>query len=108
MMSGGLWVPLPAREGTPRVELPGGASARPKLCQTFWGSHGCSLPPGHEGYHTCGVADDEDDDLCSQHRNTEAGGEIRWWTCPDDEGEPEHWGVWMESYPSFGEDSGNG
>ena len=22
-------------------------------CRTYWGSHGCSLPKGHEGHHFC-------------------------------------------------------
>lgn len=23
------------------------------FCNTFWGSHGCDLPSGHGGNHTC-------------------------------------------------------
>lgn len=23
------------------------------LCPTCWGSHGCDLPPGHDGTHLC-------------------------------------------------------
>lgn len=23
-------------------------------CEVCWGSHGCSLPPGHDGVHECG------------------------------------------------------
>lgn len=22
-------------------------------CRVYWGSHGCRLPRGHEGYHLC-------------------------------------------------------
>lgn len=22
-------------------------------CRTYWGSHGCDLPSGHDGYHRC-------------------------------------------------------
>lgn len=124
-MSNGLWVPdfqsAPGLMTWGQDTQPSGpvaveSSSQPRgpLCRTFWGSHGCSLPRGHEGLHTCGAADDEDDPaeeegdgLCGQHRNTETGGETRWWTYPDDEDQPEHWGDWMESYPSFGEDSGS-
>ena len=24
-----------------------------KFCNTFWGSHGCDLPKGHDGVHKC-------------------------------------------------------
>jgi hypothetical protein len=24
-------------------------------CNTFWGSHGCSLDPGHDDPHVCGA-----------------------------------------------------
>lgn len=27
--------------------------ANPAYCDTFWGSHGCDLPPGHEGPCMC-------------------------------------------------------
>ena len=32
-------------------------------CNFFWGSHGCDLPPGHEGNHLCGLLDGP----CSRH-----------------------------------------
>jgi len=35
-------------------------------CQTFWGSHRCDRPPGHELPHVCGTPE-EDDGLCSMH-----------------------------------------
>lgn len=27
---------------------------KPEECPICWGSHGCSLPRGHEGDHVCG------------------------------------------------------
>ena len=27
--------------------------SNPLFCDTFWGSHGCDLPPGHEGPCMC-------------------------------------------------------
>lgn len=38
-----------------------------EYCDFFWGSHGCSLPPGHEEQmHTCYLETDDDIELCSQ------------------------------------------
>lgn len=29
-------------------------------CRTYWGSHGCDLPKGHEGHHECDCCQCED------------------------------------------------
>lgn len=29
----------------------------PTSCRVFWGTHGCDLPRGHEGWHICGLND---------------------------------------------------
>jgi hypothetical protein len=39
-----------------------------EYCNNFWGSHGCSLPPGHaysDRFHQCGLDSDEDG-ICSK------------------------------------------
>lgn len=38
---------------------------RPDNCNTFWGSHGCDLPYGHDGPCICGSRDP--DGLCTQY-----------------------------------------
>lgn len=32
-------------------------------CRTYWGTHGCELPRGHEGEHLCSCAFDDDGNL---------------------------------------------
>lgn len=39
-------------------------------CCTYWGSHGCDRPVGHEGLHVCGRPDSEHRGLCSVHDGT--------------------------------------
>ncbi len=36
------------------------SASDPDPCEVFWGSHGCDLPRGHDGYCRCDCADDED------------------------------------------------
>lgn len=43
------------------------AFASGPTCNWFWGSHGCSLEPGHDGLHLCGTPDDP----CSKHSGTQ-------------------------------------
>lgn len=33
----------------------------PDYCDTFWGSHGCRLTPGHDGPCECGISDYDED-----------------------------------------------
>lgn len=28
-----------------------------RTCETFWGTHGCDLPAGHDGWHECDPED---------------------------------------------------
>lgn len=37
-------------------------------CNWFWGSHGCDLPPFHDGDHLCGT----DEEPCCKHNGTHA------------------------------------
>jgi len=48
-------------------ELVGEVEVPEQLCRTFWGSHGCALERGHEGWevrHQCGL-DSDVDGVCS-------------------------------------------
>ena len=38
-------------------------------CNTFWGSHGCDLPKGHDGQHVCDCHDPNDADDVAAHRS---------------------------------------
>ena len=31
-----------------------------RICMTFWGSHGCMLPKGHDGQHRCDCCEPDD------------------------------------------------
>jgi hypothetical protein len=42
-----------------------------KECHTFWGSHACDRPVGHEMPHVCGRPDSDDNCLCSAHDGTQ-------------------------------------
>jgi len=57
-------------------------------CDTFWGSHGCDLPPGHDGPHVCGALDGSLG-LCSRAEG-QAGedGTVRFWNGDDWDDEP--------------------
>lgn len=83
-MSDGEWITGPAWLGTTpptdpqpgmvwiRKDDPQWKQAAAELeCATYWGSHGCSLPAGHEGAHICDpkcprceAAEDGYDDDC--------------------------------------------
>lgn len=41
-------------------------------CATFWGSHGCDRPQGHDGLHVCGDRNYDEGSyvLCSIHDGT--------------------------------------
>lgn len=46
------------------------------LCNTFWGSHGCDLPPGHDGNHKCINTWYDMDDVALQELCCENDGEF--------------------------------
>lgn len=41
-------------------------------CRIYWGSHGCSLPRGHDGHHVCCCIDPEKHWVNPEH-DTEDG-----------------------------------
>lgn len=67
-------------------------------CNLFWGSHGCDLPEGHEGDHTCGSRDPEG--ICSQFRFVHPDsmkGEVRFYYLTD----PRTWGEWKPDWTAY-------
>lgn len=47
------------------------------LCNTFWGSHGCDRPRGHDGPHICGS--ESKDGPCSQVSYEDGEWVLRYW-----------------------------
>lgn len=42
------------------------------LCGVFWGSHGCSEEPGHDGQHLCNCCDIDDPEHVRLHGEASA------------------------------------
>lgn len=71
-------------------------------CNLYWGSHGCDLPPGHEGVHQCGEPDHEG--ICSQFEVTKEDpsdrinieGRVRYRYVGVANGD-EEWSKWLDS-----------
>lgn len=69
------------------------------ICDTYWGSHGCDLAPGHDGPHQCGLSGD----VCSQARLMPDGTtQVRHLYVDP----PRRWGHWYEYGPLFRMDGG--
>ena len=67
-----------------------------EYCDTFWGSHGCGLTPGHDGdVHRCGP----EGDVCSEMRKVVNSGkaEVRFYYL----GVPRRWGDWTPGWRWF-------
>jgi hypothetical protein len=45
-------------------------------CEVFWGSHGCNLEKGHEGFHRCCCTDPEEGEVIDPVTRTYVGGEM--------------------------------
>lgn len=69
-------------------------------CDTFWGSHGCSLPDVHnrdeQPVHQCGL-DTDDEGPCNQVRLRDGVTEVRWVERLD----PDAGVVWEDWEPGF-------
>jgi hypothetical protein len=71
-----------------------------QMCNFCWGSHGCSLPVGHEGVHRClvGYWDEDSETLtenvscCEYDEQRPATARVRHNYGEDNE--PEQWGEW--------------
>jgi hypothetical protein len=54
-----------------RTENGGGATVNPDRhpdpCRTYWGSHGCARPAGHDGDHWCDCC------ACENHPDPDSG-----------------------------------
>ena len=58
----GIRAAVPHHEELAREAMSWTYDAELSSCKTFWGSHGCDRPPGHNGLCMCGTPQDG---LCS-------------------------------------------
>lgn len=65
-------------------------------CNWFWGSHGCDLPPSHDGDHLCGT----EDEPCSKHNGTHVQFNAWMGAIPREEWHP-NWEYKWEEAPGY-------